>query len=85
MGPQVYELKIGQSFINGASAKDSSKKKSKSAKKGGNGADFHTIRYDFKPASIDDDKMGSLVVAPDGKSVSVSMPTNADNDVVNYG
>ncbi len=88
LGPQVYQLKIGQSFLNDANGDNAKLKGGQKKKKSKNkkAEDFHTIRYDFKPASIDEAKMGSLEVAADGKTVSVSVPTNSGGDeTVNYG
>ncbi len=70
LGSQVRELKIGQSFLQDASSVPS--------------ASFHTIRYDFKPASVDGAKEGKLSVAEDGRAVAVEVPNVDGNQVTNY-
>jgi len=54
LGPEVRELKFGQSFA-------------------GKGGSFHTVRYDFKPASVDSTKMATLDVGTNNQ-VTISIP-----------
>ncbi len=68
LGNQVRELKIGKSFSPGGDP--------------GGGA-FHTIRYDFKPASVDHNSKEKFTVGEDGKTVAVEVP-NIDGNVNNY-
>ena len=44
---------------------------------------FHTIRYDFKPASVDPNQMGTLSV-DDNKTVSVNVPNMDGHQTTNY-
>ncbi len=54
---EVKELKIGRTF-----------------EKNNSGASaFHTVRYDFKPASVDSSREGVLTV-DENKSVSITVP-----------
>ncbi len=70
LGSQVRELKIGQSF---------------NTDPDNVGTAFHTIRYDFKPASVDQHSRESkLTVGKDGKSVAVEVPNVDGNQVTNY-
>lgn len=57
LGPEVRELKLGNSFTN---PKDCT---------------FHTIRYDFKPASIDTNKMATIDVG-EKNEIQVNFPSN---------
>ena len=52
-----------------------------SFKRGSDNA-YHTIRYDFKPASVDPDKMGTLEIQD--KTVSVNVPNMDGNQQTNY-
>ncbi len=72
LGTQVRQLKIGKSFTNSASVGRGGRAAHQPPLS--KGASFHTIRYDFKPASVDPEKRGSLVVAEDGRSVNVNVP-----------
>jgi len=56
-GNGVHNLKIGKSF----------------EKKGGGNSVYHSIRYDFKPVSVDEEKKGVLEVG-ENKSVTVNLP-----------
>lgn len=71
---QTYELKIGQTFLQGAQKAATTES-----------SEFHTIRYDFIPASVDLDRMGVLSVAEDNKSVQVAVPNQDGNQQTNYG
>jgi len=51
-------------------------------KKGGNSV-FHSIRYDFTPLSVDEDRMGKLEVQ-ENSGVSVSLPHNNGIDATQY-
>jgi len=51
-------------------------------KKGGNSV-FHSIRYDFKPVSVDEEKMGMLEVQ-ENRSVSVTLPHVDGHGATNY-
>eukprot|EP00092_Neocalanus_flemingeri_P103540 GFUD01132524.1.p1 GENE.GFUD01132524.1~~GFUD01132524.1.p1 ORF type:complete len:449 (+),score=148.41 GFUD01132524.1:71-1417(+) len=51
-------------------------------KKGGNSV-YHSIRYDFKPVSVDEDRMGKLEVQ-ENKSVSVTLPHIDGHGATNY-
>lgn len=55
LGPEVRQLKLGQSFTNPRSSS------------------FHTIRYDFKPASVDINKMATVDVG-NNNQVTVTVP-----------
>lgn len=55
LGPEVRELKIGQSFTNNKS-----------------GA-FHAVRYDFKPASVDINKIATVDIGTSNQ-VTVNVP-----------
>lgn len=55
----------------------------KSFEKKGNNSVYHSIRYDFTPLSVDEDKMGKLEVQ-DNNAVSVSLPHNNGIDATNY-
>ncbi|CAB4017664.1 Hypothetical predicted protein [Paramuricea clavata] len=44
---------------------------------------FHTIRYDFKPASVDTSQAGSLDVGKGGE-VNVSLPNTQDSGTTVY-
>jgi ELL-associated factor len=70
IGSGPHELKIGNSFAN----------------RGKNGAghpgNFHTIRYDFKPASLDPSKSGVLAVTEN--SLNVKVPHSNGSTETNY-
>ena len=70
IGTGPHELKIGNSFAN----------------RGKNGAghpgNFHTIRYDFKPASLDPSKSGVLAVTEN--SLNVKVPHSNGSTETNY-
>jgi len=51
-------------------------------KKGDNSA-YHSIRYDFKPVSVDEERQGQLEVQ-ENKSVSVTLPHVDGRGVTNY-
>jgi len=57
-GQGPHKLKLGKSF---------------EPKKGGGAPVYNSIRYDFKPTSIDQEGLGTLEVK-DGRSVAVSLP-----------
>jgi len=58
-GPGAHRLKLGKSF---------------ETNRAGSGAPvYNSIRYDFKPTSIDQEGLGTLEVK-DGRSVAVSLP-----------
>ena len=61
----VRELKIGKSFEKNASSYSSHQQQQASA--------FHTVRYDFKPASVDPTREGVLHV-DENASVSITVP-----------
>ena len=82
VGTGVRELKIGQSFL--SQRKNNAKSKSSNSRKGAtnqlqNGENipedesYHTIRYDFKPASSNTSSTGFLDVDEDNR-VSVKIP-----------
>jgi len=82
VGTGVRELKIGQSFL--SQRKGNAKSKSSNSRKGTtnqlqNGENisedesYHTIRYDFKPASSNTSSTGFLEVDEDNR-VSVKIP-----------
>ena len=75
LGGQVRELKIGASFRPQRSGRNPS---------GQGQQTFTTIRYDFKPASVDPSQMGSLTVG-ENKQVSVSVPHTDGMSKTNYG
>ena len=56
---EVRELKIGRTFEKNSTSSGSSA--------------FHTVRYDFKPASVDSSRDGVLNV-DENKSVSITVP-----------
>ncbi|XP_059474537.1 ELL-associated factor 1 [Neocloeon triangulifer] len=57
LGNREHELKIGQSFYS----------------KGNSGAAFHSIKYDFKPASVDVQKMAKVEVGSTN-NITVTVP-----------
>ena len=61
------ELKIGKSF----------------EEKSSNNSVYHTIKYDFKPVSVDENQMGLLEVK-EAKSVAVSLPHLDRSGQTNY-
>ena len=66
---EVRELKIGRTFEkNSASSQSSS---------------FHTVRYDFKPASVDSTRDGVLHV-DENHSVSITVPHMQGNGTTNF-
>ncbi|ODN05918.1 Ell-associated factor Eaf [Orchesella cincta] len=64
LDPEVRELKFGSSFTSGGRNQQQ--------------GSFHSVRYDFKPASVDTSKMATLDVGPNGQ-VTISMP-NVDGN-----
>jgi len=54
-----------------------------SFQKKGNNSVFHSIRYDFTPLSVDEDRMGKLEVQ-ENNSVSVTLPHNDGINATNY-
>jgi len=66
-GNGPHQLKIGKTF----------------EKKSSNNAVFHSIRYDFTPLSVDEDRMGKLEVQ-ENSAVSVSLPHNDGVNATNY-
>ena len=48
------------------------------------GPAFTTIRYDFKPASVDTNQTGSLEIAEDNRTVTVNVPNMDGNQFTNY-
>ena len=82
VGTGVRELKIGQSFLNQRklnvhqSKSGSSRNGTLSSRNGDQNNtenSYHTIRYDFKPASSSTSSTGFLEVAEDNK-VAVKIP-----------
>ena len=79
VGTDVRELKIGQSFFNqrktdsrsrsGSSSKNGSQRNDNKGKE----SSYHTIRYDFKPASSNTSSAGHLEV-DEHNGVSVKIP-----------
>jgi len=61
---EVRELKFGSSFTSGGRNQQQ--------------GSFHSVRYDFTPASVDTSKMATLDVGPNGQ-VTISMP-NVDGN-----
>ena len=79
MGGQVRELKIGASFANKGSGQKAGGRQPQHQ-----GPTFQTVRYDFKPASVDTSQMGTLTVG-DNKQINVSMPNTDGAGKTNYG
>lgn len=68
------ELIIGESFRKPL-ASSSRAASSDSSKKGKNGSiQFHTLRYDFKPASVDPSKMATMEFSQSNDKVKVTVP-----------
>lgn len=63
----VRELKIGRSFEQNSSQQNS----------------FHTVRYDFKPASVDSTRDGILQI-DESQSVSITVPHMHGNGQTNF-
>ena len=86
---QTYELKIGSSFANGVDTGRGQPRqppprrgplphqRGRPQQQAQAGPALHTIRYDFKPASVNPQQMGKLAVDSDRK-VTVNVP-NASN------
>jgi len=55
----------------------------KSFEKKGDNSAYHSIRYDFKPVSVDEERQGQLEVQ-ENKSVSVTLPHVDGHGVTNY-
>lgn len=70
IGPGPHELKLGSSFTS-------------SEKLGKNGGKFHTIRYDFKPASVDTTKKGKVEIG-ESNSLSVTVPHSNGSAETHY-
>lgn len=66
-GTGVHKLKIGKSFD----------------KKSGGNSVYHSIRYDFKPVSVDEEQLGILEVK-EQHSVSVALPHVDGSGQTNY-
>ncbi|KAG8035703.1 hypothetical protein G9C98_001131 [Cotesia typhae] len=60
LGPEIRELKFGSSFNNNSGSN-------------GDKTSFHTIKYDFKPASVDVSKMATVEVGPNNM-MTVTVP-----------
>lgn len=71
IGSGPHELKIGNSFANRAGKNGA-----------GHPGNFHTIRYDFKPASLDPSKSGVLAVTEN--SLNVKVPHSNGSTETNY-
>ena len=69
VGTGVRELKIGQSFLNQRKSNTHHSKSSSSRNGDNKGTDesFHSIRYDFKPASSNTSSTGYLDVDEDNR------------------
>jgi len=87
---EVRTLKIGKSFFNEDSGGGGSSGHFRGRKGHQNrpsspstSTSFHTIRYDFKPASVVEGQQSKLLVAEDGKGISIDVPT-VDGNSVNY-
>ena len=65
---EVRELKIGRTFEKNS---------------GGSQNSFHTVRYDFKPASVGSARDGVLHV-DENHSVSITVPHLQGNGTTNY-
>lgn len=84
VGTGVRELKIGQSFLNNPRKSSTHNSKSGSSRNGAsnssrNGEEsYHTIRYDFKPASSNTSSNGFLDIDEDNR-VSVKIPHEGGN------
>ena len=89
VGTGVRELKIGQSFLNNPRKGSTHHSKSGSSRNGASNSSrngdhnsteesFHTIRYDFKPASSNTSSTGFLDVDEDNR-VSVKIPHEGGN------
>jgi len=74
-GTGVQKLKIGKSFENS--------KKSGGSGGGGGNSEYFSIKYDFKPVSVDQEKMGVLEVK-EQRSVSVALPHVDGSGQTNY-
>ncbi|RWS13080.1 ELL-associated factor 1-like protein [Dinothrombium tinctorium] len=66
LGNEMRQLKLGKSFRQKPAANSSNNLDY-------NGEAFHTIRYDFKPASVDSTKMATLEFGDNNKA-TVTMP-----------
>ena len=83
VGTEVRELKIGQSFLNqrkgntyhskSGSSRSGHSNSSRNGDHKGTEDSYHTIRYDFKPASSNTSSTGFLDV-DDNNRVSVKIP-----------
>jgi len=98
LGTGVHELKIGQSFFNASNASTSGPPQrgrtgpGNRGRPGSSGASagagsslpsYHTIRYDFKPASSSTSSSGYLSVDPETQGVKVTVPhENGDSQTV---
>ena len=81
IGTGVRELKIGQSILNSVqtnssnsgSSRNGTSNSSQSGEQHGREESYHSIRYDFKPASSNTSSAGSIDVDEDNR-VSVQIP-----------
>ena len=88
VGTGVRELKIGQSFLNprkgsthhtkSGSSRNGSSNSSRNSDHNNTEESYHTIRYDFKPASSNTSSSGFLDVDEDNR-VSVKIPREGGN------
>lgn len=93
LGTGVHELKIGQSFFNAAAANPAGR--GRGGPPGGRGRpgpqaaqtalpSYHTIRYDFKPASSSTSSKGFLKVDPETQGVKVTVPHENGDSQTNF-
>jgi len=93
VGNEIRTLKIGKSFFDEASGGGGGSSSSghvigrqghqNRTSSPSASSSFHTIRYDFKPASVVQGQQSKLSVAEDGKGISIEVPT-VDGNSVNY-
>jgi len=98
LGNGVHELKIGQSFFNstapgasgggpggrGRGGHKGPKGFGGAQGKAPNGPTYHTIRYDFKPASSSASSSGYLSVDPETQGVNVTVPHENGDTQTNF-
>ena len=75
-GPGPHTLTLGKSFYtNGSSHRNGANKHPEEV--------FHSIRYDFKPASVEQ-TVGSVTVGDDNKTVNISIQGSGSDQTTNY-
>ena len=94
LGTGVHDLKIGQSFFNAAAGGPAGRGRGGPGP-GGRGRQgapqgaqalpsYHTIRYDFKPASSSTSSSGFLSVDPETQGVKVTVPHENGDSQTNF-